>query len=111
MRWTGLRFRDHPACTVSAGIVAVLYWISVWGTYAWAESHVSGLGYEAIPFLVFSWPWSALFYGVCSQIPNHETAWLTYAAICIFLSGVNAVILFLAIYVVLSGLFDRWLGA
>jgi len=106
----GFQFREHPVCAVLAGVAAVLYWISVWGAYSAAESNVTGLGYEYIPFMILSLPWSGLSQYVLSLIPNHETAHVAFGISCLSLCGVNAAVLFFVVYRMLSRLFDRWLG-
>ena len=81
------QFREHPVSAVSAGVVAVLYWISVCGAYSAAESNVTGLGYEYLPFMILSLPWSELVQSVISLIPNHETAHVAFGISCLSLCG------------------------
>jgi hypothetical protein len=106
-----LQFREHPICTVSAGALAVLYWIAVWWAYRGAEANNTGLGYEWVPFMILSEPWSGFLSCVAPMISNYHTTYETYIVSCIWLCGINACILFLVIYLMLSHLFDQWLGA
>jgi len=70
----GFQFRQHPACTFWAVVVAGLYWATVFGAYFAAESAHDALGYADIPFILLSEPWFSLLYGVVSQIPNHDVS-------------------------------------
>jgi hypothetical protein len=92
----GFPFREHPICTLTAAIVAVLYWISVWAACRSAQANNTGLGYEWVPFMILSAPWWSVA-GI--------------GTLCLLLCGINATVVFVVGYVILSWLFDRWLGA
>lgn len=92
----GLSFREHPVCTVTAAVVGVLYWIVVWAAYRGATSYHNALGYQWVSFMILSVPW----FGIAG-----------FNTLCLLLCSVNAAVIFVVVYVILSELFDRWLGA
>jgi hypothetical protein len=91
-----LPFREHPICTFTAAMVAVLYWISVWAAHRSAQANNTGLGYEWIPFMILSAPW-CLVAGA--------------STVCLLFCGINAAVVFLVAYKILSVLSGRCLGA
>lgn len=92
-----------------ATIVAGLYWLSVAGSYIAALILQDQFGFAFIPFMFLSLPWSLLMYGVAEQIPVHGIAATGYAALCLFLSGLNALMLYFLV-TVCSAVVSRIVG-
>lgn len=104
------QFREHPVCAVSAGVVAALYLVSVWGAYSAAVASHDALGYACVPFMLLVGPWIGLLQ-LSSLIPNPGIANIVAVIFCVLFVGLNALILYVIVYLVLFHLSNRLLGA
>jgi hypothetical protein len=105
----GLQLREHPVCALSAGLVAALYLVSVWGAHSAAVAAHDALGYAYIPFLILVGPGIGLLQ-LTSLISNPGVANMILVMFCVLFAGLNSLILYLIVYLALSHFSDRLLG-